>query len=108
MGSVRWSKLKSKRLKKRRHMKHFDPKKMKLTKYEQSIEDKADEYRPVSKEEFEKIKATLEARRKNAVLNIRINQGDLDSLKSKAKRLGVKYQSYISEILHRIASAGGP
>ncbi len=84
-------------------MKRFDPRKMKLTKYEQSLEDMADEFVPVSKEEFERVKAALEARRKNAVLNIRVNRGDLDSLKAKAKRLGVKYQSYISEILHRVA-----
>lgn len=88
-------------------MKKFDSSKIRLTKYEQSIEDHADEFVPASKEDFEKIKAALEARRKNAVLNIRINQGDLDSLKSKAKHLGVKYQSYISEILHRVARAGG-
>ena len=87
-------------------MKKFDPSKMKLTKYERSIEDRVDEYIPASKEDFEKIKAALDARRKDAVLNIRINQGDLNSLKSKAKRLGVKYQSYISEILHRVARAG--
>ncbi len=77
--------------------------KVKLSKYEQFFEDHADEFVPAPKEEFEKIKAMLEARKKNAVLNIRINKGDLDSLKSKAKRMGVKYQSYISEILHRVA-----
>ena len=78
--------------------------KAKLTKYEQSIEDHAEEFVPVPKEEFERMKAALERRKKNAVLNIRINQGDLDGLKSKAKKMGVKYQSFISEILHRIAT----
>ena len=84
-------------------MKRFDPKKMKLTRYEQSIEDRADEYRPVSKEEFDRIKAMIEQHKKNAVLNIRINQGDLDCLKAKAKKLGLKYQTFISEMLHKIA-----
>jgi predicted DNA binding CopG/RHH family protein len=81
--------------------------KMKLTKYEQSIEDEIDQYVPVSKEEFDRtskiIANTIAARKKNAVLNIRINQGDLDYLKAKAKRLGVKYQTFIAEMLHKIA-----
>ena len=85
-------------------MKKFDPSKMKLTKYEQFIEDHIDEFVPVPREEFERIKAALERRKKNAVLNIRINQGDLDGLKAKAKKMGVKYQSFISEILHRVAA----
>ena len=78
---------------------------IKLTRYEKSIEDALvrGEYVPVSQEEFEEAARALAARRKNTVLNIRINQGDLDCLKLKAKKLGVKYQSFISEILHRIA-----
>lgn len=77
--------------------------KIKLSRYEQSIEDSIHEYVPVSKEEMEEIRRSIEARRKNTVLNIRINQGDLDSLKLKAKKLGVKYQTFISEILHKVA-----
>jgi len=81
---------------------------MKLTKYEQSIEDEIDQYVPVSKEEREAtaraIANTLAERRKNAVLNIRINKIDLDNLKLKAKKLGVKYQTFIAEILHKVAA----
>ena len=58
---------------------------------------------PVSKEEHERIAKSIEARKKDAVLNIRINQGDLDNLKLKAERLGVKYQTFIAELLHKIA-----
>jgi len=81
--------------------------KIKLTKYEQSIEDAIGrgEYKPVSKEEFERYKRMLAAYRKNTVLHMRINNNDLSLLKSKAKKLGVKYQSFISEFLHRIAHA---
>ena len=78
-------------------------KKFKLSKYEQSIEDEIEKYVPVPRHEFEAMKKMLEARKKDAVLNIRINQGDLNSLKDKAKRLGVKYQSFIAEILHNVA-----
>ena len=76
---------------------------MKLSKYEQSLEDMADEFLPTSKDEFERIKRIVDRYKKNAVLNIRINQGDLDSLKAKAKKYGLKYQTFISEILHRVA-----
>lgn len=84
-------------------MKKIDVSKIKLTKYEQWFEDHADEFKPASKEDFIRIKAALDRYRKNAVLNIRINQGDLDNLKAKAKKLGLKYQTFISEILHKIA-----
>jgi len=88
-------------------MKKFDPNKIKLSKYEQSIEDEIETYVPVSKEEFERtskmLANTIAARKKDAVLNIRINQGDLDSIKDKAKRLGVKYQTFIAEMLHNFA-----
>lgn len=72
---------------------------------ERRIEEAAarGEYRPVSKAEFEEIKQALERRKKDAVLNLRINQGDLDNLKNKARKLGVKYQTFIAEILHRVA-----
>ena len=74
---------------------------IKLTREEKAIE--ATKYVPVSKEEMEDVARALAAARKNAVLNIRINQNDLSCLKLKAKKLGVKYQSFISEILHRVA-----
>lgn len=80
-------------------------KRVKLTPQERRIEEARlrGEYQPVSKAEFEEIAKMLEERKKDAVLNIRINQGDLDNLKHKAAKLGVKYQTFISEILHRIA-----
>jgi len=78
-------------------------KKIKLTKEEQWIEDHLEEFVPVSKEEFRKIANALESRKKDAVLNIRVNSFVLDSLKHKARKLGVKYQTFISEILHKVA-----
>ena len=78
---------------------------IKLTREEREIEVAAarGEYFPVGRERFEEIKQALEWRKKNAVLNLRINQGDLDNLKAKARKLGVKYQTFIAECLHRIA-----
>lgn len=78
---------------------------IKLTKEEQWIEDHAEEFVPIDREEFAKIKAALDARKKDAVLNIRVNSYDLEHLKQKARKIGVKYQTFISEILHKVAEA---
>lgn len=80
---------------------------IKLTRQEQAIEDAAlrGEYVPVSKEEFDEIAKALAARRKDTVLNIRINSQDLKNIKEKARKFGIKYQAFISEILHRVAQA---
>jgi len=82
-------------------MKHF-----KLTKSEKAIERALlrGEYVPAPANEVKLVADAIAARRKDAVLNIRINSQDLNHLKQKAKTLGVPYQTFISEILHRYAS----
>ena len=79
---------------------------MKLSKQEHEIERAAahKEFRPVSRAEFEAIAQAVARRKKEAVLNIRINKRDLENLKRKAKRFNVPYQTLISEILHRFAA----
>lgn len=87
-------------------MKIFRKRPMKLTRYEQNIEDAIErgEYSiSASKEDAEEIRAAIEAYRKNAILHIRINEGVLQKLKAKAKKLGVKYQTFIAEILRNVA-----
>ena len=80
-------------------------KRIRLTKQEKQIEEDLlkGEYVNVSKAQFNHIADAIAARRKDAVLNLRINSDDLESLKQKAGKLGVRYQTFISEILHRIA-----
>ena len=79
--------------------------KIKLTKYEREIEEALErgEYKPVSKKEFDRISKLLEEYKKDTVLHMRVNEQVLKKIKAKAKKLGVKYQTFISEILHRIA-----
>ncbi len=79
--------------------------KMNLTRQEKAIENALikGEYVPVSKAENERMARMIEARRKDAVLNVRINGDDLSLIKNKAKRLGIKYQTFITEILHKVA-----
>lgn len=76
-----------------------------LTRQEKVIEDSLlkGEYVNVSKSEFSAIAEAVAARKKDAVLNIRVNSRDLASIKQKAHKLGVKYQTFISEVIHRIA-----
>lgn len=78
---------------------------IKLTKEERAIEAALvrGEYQDVSKTEFDEIARAVALRRKDAVLNIRVNSQDLKSIKQKARKLGIKYQTFISELLHRVA-----
>ncbi len=77
----------------------------KLTIQERQIEKELLEgiYEPVSDSEFKSIADAINKRKKDTVLNIRINKQDLDNIKKKAKRLGVRYQTFISEVIHKVA-----
>ena len=80
-------------------------KRIKLTKEEQWIEDHAEEFVPITGPEYDFIVASLERKKKEMVLNMRINRDDLEAIKQKARKAGIKYQTLISEILHRVAKA---
>ena len=77
----------------------------KLTRGEREIEQALlkGEYVRVGKAEFGDIAEAIAHRRKDAVLNIRVNSGDLKTIKQKARRHGIKYQTFIAELLHRVA-----
>ena len=79
--------------------------KIKLTREEQAIEDSLEQFVPVEKQEYEQIINAIAARKKDAVLNIRVNSHDLANIKHKAQQLGIRYQTFISEVIHRIAQA---
>ena len=78
---------------------------IKLTKQEKAIENALlkGEYKNAPKSEFNSIAEAIAARKKDAVLNIRVNSKDLASIRQKAKRFGVKYQTFIAELIHRVA-----
>jgi predicted DNA binding CopG/RHH family protein len=81
--------------------------KLRLSKEEREIESDLlkGEYVDIDKTEFKQIAETIASRKKDAVLNIRINSEDLKRLKKKAQHLDVKYQTFVSELLHRIAQS---
>ena len=82
-------------------------KRFKLTKHEQQLEDAAErgEFQPLRGEEYDRIVGILRdhSRKKDAVLNLRVNSDDLRRIKQRAKKIGVKYQTFISEMIHRLA-----
>ncbi|MEI8188635.1 MAG: CopG family antitoxin [candidate division NC10 bacterium] len=80
-------------------------KKIKLSRSEKAIEAALvrGEYRPVKKAEFDRIAEAIARRKKDAVLNIRVNSQDLESIKQKAKQMGIPYQTFVSELIHQYA-----
>lgn len=84
----------------------MDIRKTKLTRSEKIIERNLERglYKPVSRAQFKKITEAITNWRRDAVLNIRVNSRDLKLIKKKAKKLGIPYQTYISEFLHHLAA----
>ena len=77
-----------------------------LTPAEKAIERAIErgEYRRASQEEFDRIAEAIARRKKDAVLNIRVNSEDLDSIKQKARKMGIPYQTFVSELIHQYAA----
>lgn len=81
--------------------------KVKLTSEEKKIMRaiEADEYIPVSGKELKDVADAIAARKKDATLTIRVNSHDIDRIKEMAGQKGIPYQSYLSEVIHRVAQA---
>ncbi len=70
------------------------------------------EYISLSKDEFEKEKAllthaainTIEKRKKKKSYNIRLFENDVEVIKALALKEGLSYQTFISSMLHKIAT----
>jgi predicted DNA binding CopG/RHH family protein len=80
-------------------------KKISLTKEERDVENALlhGEFKPLKGKELETIEKALKARKKDVTMTIRVNSEDIKRIKDKANKLGIKYQSYISEIIHQVA-----
>jgi len=75
--------------------------KYKLGKDEKIIEKEATEYKKVSGEKKKNIESVLEKSSKKRVVTLRLNNNDLEQLKSIANIEGIPYQTLISSILHK-------
>ena len=80
-------------------------KKLKLSKEEKEIESALlkGEFNPIKATELKSIEKALKARKKDITMTIRVNSEDIEKIKGKANKMGIKYQSYISEIIHQVA-----
>lgn len=79
--------------------------KIKLTSLEKEIEQDLlkGKFIPANDEEFRRISESIKRRRKDAVISLRVNSVDLEHIKQKARKLGLKYQTLVSELIHRVA-----
>ena len=62
-----------------------------------------DEYVPITGAELKKMADSLAARKKDMTLTIRVNSNDINRIKKMAQKRKIPYQSYLSEVIHRIA-----
>ena len=47
---------------------------------------------------------SIAARKKNMTLTIRVNSQDINRIKKFSKTKGIPYQTYLSEVIHRVAA----
>ena len=75
--------------------------KYELDKDEKIIEKEAREYKKVSEKRKKNIESILEKSSKKRVITLRLNNNDLEQIKSLANTEGIPYQTLISSILHK-------
>ena len=80
--------------------------KIKLDSEEQEIMSaiEKDQYVPVSGKELSAVADSIAARRKNMTLTIRVNSEDINRIKKFSQNKGIPYQTYLSEVIHRVAA----
>ena len=64
-----------------------------------------DEFVPVTGVELKRVAEAIAARKKDMTLTIRVNRNDINRIKKMAQKRKIPYQSYISEVIHRVAQA---
>ncbi len=81
--------------------------KIKLDAEEQEIMNaiERDEYVPVGGKELHAVADAIAARKKDMTLTIRVNRQDINRIKKFSLTKGIPYQTYLSEVIHRIAAA---
>lgn len=62
-----------------------------------------DEFVPVTGLELKEVAEAIAVRKKDMTLTIRVNHKDINRIKKMAQKRGIPYQSYISEVIHRVA-----
>ena len=75
--------------------------KVTLDNFEQSIEDNAGKFIPLSGDEMSEVESIINAANKTKNINIRISAYDIEKVKQRAAEEGIPYQTLISSIVHK-------
>ena len=75
--------------------------KITLDNFEQSIEDSAEKFIPLSGDEMTEVESIINAANKTKNINIRISTYDIEKVKQRAEEEGIPYQTLISSIIHK-------
>jgi len=75
--------------------------KMILDEFEQSIEDDAEKFVPLSEDEKSEVETIINTANKTKNINIRISAFDIEKVKQRAAEEGIPYQTLISSIIHK-------
>ena len=75
--------------------------KIALDEFEQSIEDNAEKFVPLSEDEKSKVETIINAANKTRNINIRISEFDIEKVKQRSAEEGIPYQTLISSIIHK-------
>ncbi|MFA5879443.1 MAG: antitoxin [Candidatus Margulisiibacteriota bacterium] len=78
--------------------------KYKLDSIEQKIENEAEGYKKISGQKKKKIEEILMRSSKRKVVTLRLNDEDLEKIKSMAVIEGIPYQTLISSVLHKFSN----
>ena len=75
--------------------------KMALNDFEQSIEDMAEQFVPVSDVEKSEVETIINAANKTKNINIRISAHDIEKVKQRSSEEGIPYQTLITSVIHK-------
>jgi len=72
-----------------------------LDAFEQSIEDNAEKFVPLSDTEKTQVETIINAANKTKNINIRISAYDIEKVKQLSTEEGIPYQTLISSVIHK-------
>jgi len=75
--------------------------KKKLDDSEQSIEDNAEKFIPLTSAEMNEVESIINSANKTKNINIRISEYDIEKVKQRSAEEGIPYQTLISSIIHK-------
>jgi predicted DNA binding CopG/RHH family protein len=78
-------------------------KEYKLDAFEQSIEDEAEQYKPVVPSIAKMISDKIDAINAQRTITVRLSESDALRLRQKSQEAGLSEQMFIADLLHRFA-----